>query len=891
MTRLVRMTPEQYLSAKATSVKLKSFHSFQRNDMTTPVKPAQKAHTPMIQQFLKIKSQYPDLLIFYRMGDFYELFFEDAKKAAHLLNITLTSRGNSNGEPIAMAGVPYHAAENYLAKLVKLGESVVICEQMGQADPNSKGPMKREVTRIITPGTITEEALLNDKQDNLLLVLHSEGNRIGCASLDINSGQFIVQEFDQLNQLLADIERLKPAEIILAEDNPLNSKLSSYTTRFRPPWEFELNSAKNQLCEQFNTQGLDGFGVSHLPSAICAAGALLQYVQFTQRNATPYIQAIRAETQHNYIAMDAATRRNLEITENLQGSTEHTLASVLDDTASNMGSRCLKRWLQQPLREHDHIITRQDAVQSILNSHCNNELHENLKEISDIERIISRIALFSARPRDLTGLQHTLGITPHLKKILNNTDSKETQRLKQQLGHFNTLDELLKKALIDNPPILIRDGGVLAEGYDKELDELRHISQNSSDFLLKYEQEEKQRTGLSTLKVGYNRIHGYYIELSKTQSESAPTEYVRRQTLKNAERYITPQLKEFENKVLSAKARALTREKALYEDLLKIINQQINELKECATALATLDVYTTFARRSLELNWVKPEFCQDTLIYIEGGRHPVVEEVLEEPFVANDTLLNEQERMLLITGPNMGGKSTYMRQTAVITLLAHVGSFVPANSVTLGPIDRIFTRIGAADDLAGGRSTFMVEMTETANILNNATPNSLVLMDEIGRGTSTFDGLSLAWACCEHLATQLKSLTLFATHYFELTHLSQQVETIHNIHLDATEHNDNIIFLHRIKNGPASQSYGLQVAKLAGIPQQVVQQARLKLLKLEQHQKELTPTNLIEPLQQTMFTESTDNTHPVIDKIKDCQLDDLSPKEALDFLYDIKETI
>jgi DNA mismatch repair protein MutS len=850
---------------------------------------ANKQHTPMMQQYLRIKSQYPDLLVFYRMGDFYELFFDDAEKAAKLLNITLTARGQSSGKPISMAGVPYHAAENYLAKLVKLGESVVICEQVGSPDPGQKGPMKREVARIITPGTVTDEALLNDKNDNVLLVIHHEAQSFNIATFDITNGRFIIQTVNTTEQLLSEVERLRPAEIIINEEYQLPDYFPTYSIRKRPPWDFEYQSAHDLLCQQFQTKDLDGFGIGHLKGAIAAAGALLQYIKFTQRDAIPYIQSITAETASEYVIMDACTRRNLEITHNLQGTDSNTLCSILDHTATSMGARLLKRWLHRPLCKHSLIKKRQNVIEAILNLAQEEPLLSALRGTTDIERICSRIALKSARPRDLTGLRQTLRQLPEIKQCLNLLDTDALSDLTKKLGNFTELHELLTRALVENPPVIIRDGGVLADGYDEELDHLRHISKNSSDFLLQYEQKEKERTGLQSLKVGYNRIHGYFIEISKAQSHSAPTEYVRRQTLKNVERYITPELKEFEDKVLSAQSRSLSREKMLYDELLDEINKDMRPLRECAEAIATLDVFAALANRARTLNWVKPEFTDNTLIFIEGGRHPVIEDVMQAPFVPNDTLLNSSERMLLITGPNMGGKSTYMRQTAIITLLGHIGSYVPADKVTLGPIDRIFTRIGAADDLASGRSTFMVEMTETANILHNATDKSLVLMDEIGRGTSTFDGLSLAWSCAEYLATQLQALTLFATHYFELTHLSQTIDTVHNIHLDATEHDDKIIFLHRIKNGPANQSYGLQVAKLAGIPQSVIHSAKHKLHELEQ-QSTQQPAPSDQPYQHQLFQEViVTEKNPIIESILSCPIDDMSPREAQAFLYEIAQ--
>ena len=842
-------------------------------------------HTPMIRQFLKVKAQYPDLLIFYRMGDFYELFFEDAITASKLLNITLTSRGQSNGNPIPMAGVPFHAAESYLAKLIRLGQSVVICEQIGVADPNQKGPMKREVTRIVTPSTVTDEALMDDKTDNLLLVINSNKAGYGLATFNISNGEFLVQEMPTQENVVSEIERINPSEIIMSENDPLSDVINSKVIKRRPEWEFEYNSAQRALCQQFKTNSLDGFGVEPYPNAICAAGALLQYVKFTQRESVPFIQNIKIESRSNFVVMDAATRRNLEITKNLQGSTDNTLWNVMDKTSTSMGSRLLKRWLHHPLREITKIKERQDAILAIISTQKLAEMQRELKTICDIERITTRITLGTARPRDLTGLLQSLVSLPNIEKIINQLNTTKINQCRQRIVNFNEMAQLLSQAIVENPPVTIRDGGVIADKYDSELDELRNISSNSSKFLLDYEQQEKERLQASTLKVGYNRIHGYYIEISKAQTHLAPTEYVRRQTLKNVERYITPELKEYEDKVLSAKSRSLAREKNLYNDLVARLCTESERLRQCADALAKIDVFTSMATTTKENRWVRPNFTSDTVVKIKAGRHPVIEHVSDDPFVPNDTLLNNHKRMLLITGPNMAGKSTYMRQTAIICLLAHIGSFVPADEVTLGPIDRIFTRIGAADDLASGRSTFMVEMTETANILNNATNQSLVLMDEIGRGTSTFDGLSLAWACCQHLAVKLKSLTLFATHYFELTHLENMYKSIQNIHLDATEHGDKIIFLHKIMTGPANQSYGLQVAKLAGVPDKVIQQAKTKLIELESKSDVNTNQSMQTELPLTA-DEPTNKINHEIDKVNPNMM---TPIEALQFVQELKK--
>jgi DNA mismatch repair protein MutS len=789
------------------------------------------SHTPMMQQYLRIKSEYPDTLLFYRMGDFYELFYDDARKAAKLLNITLTARGQSNGQPIPMAGVPYHAAENYLAKLIKFGESVAICEQIGDPD-TSKGPVKREVTRILTSGTVSDEALLDERRDNLIAAIYNYNENFGIASLDVTSGRFQVLQVIGKTALLSELERLQPAELLVDEALQLQFK-NLRGVRGRPPWEFEYNAAHRLLTQHFKVLDLSGYGCSNLPLAVSAAGCLLQYVKNTQRTALPHIFGLQVENREDCVILDAISQRNLEIVNNLNGGTENTLVSIYDRTATPMGSRLFKRWLLRPLRDHQQLKQRQEAIKIILQNRYHQDLHLGLSEIGDIERILARIALKSARPRDLIGLRNALKTLPTIQKKLINLNSTKIDILKQQISSFPEIEDLLNKAMVENPPVVIRDGGVIAPGYDAELDELRSISEHTGQFLIDLETREKQRTKISTLKVGYNRIHGFYIEISRGQSKDAPDNYIRRQTLKNAERFITPELKEYEDKALSSNSRALAREKFLYEELLDKIIVNLQALQICAACLAELDVLTNLAERAETLHLVMPEFIETASLYIQDGRHPVVEQVIGHPFIPNSTLLEPNRHMLIITGPNMGGKSTYMRQTALITLLASTGSFVPAQKALIGNIDRIFTRIGATDDLASGRSTFMMEMTETANILHNATANSLVLMDEIGRGTSTFDGLSLAWACAAHLAQNIKALTMFATHYFELTLLPNHIAGITNVHLDAMEYEDSIVFLHAVNEGPANQSYGLQVAQLAGIPRPVIQQAKQKLLELE----------------------------------------------------------
>ena len=842
-------------------------------------------HTPMMQQYLRIKSQHSETLLFYRMGDFYELFFDDAKKASELLDITLTSRGQSAGLPIPMAGLPYHAAEGYIARLIKQGESVVICEQVG--DPaTSKGPVERKVVRTITPGTVTDEALLEDCKDNLLVAINAFSTIYGIACLDLTSGKFLLQEVKSEEQLLSEIERLDPAELLYCEDFTLLENLKDRSGLCkRPPWHFELESSIQLILKQFNIHDLSGFGCEHLTAAIPAAGCLLQYLKDTQQSALPHLQGISIEHCDDSISLDASSRRNLELDTHPTGQQQYTLFGVLDKTSTAMGSRCLRRWINRPLRSHIILNGRYSSINSFLQHQLYDEIQVNLRQIGDIERISSRIALKSARPRDLIVLRNTLNVLPQLQKQLANIDNSYIESLKQQIEEQPELLNLLQKAVIENPPVLIRDGGVIAPGYNTELDDLRNLSQNADQFLIDMENREKEATGINNLKVNYNRVHGYYIEVSRLHSDKVPDYYTRKQTLKSVERYITTELKSFEDKVLSAREKSLAFEKALYDDLLTLINNSLSTLQQCASALAELDVLVNFAERSNTLNLCHPFLSEKPGLEIENGRHLVVEQVSDIPFVANSVSFNTKRKMLIITGPNMGGKSTYMRQTALIVLMTHIGCFAPAKAVTCGPIDQIFTRIGASDDLVSGRSTFMVEMSETANILHNATANSLILMDEIGRGTSTFDGLSLAWACAVHLVKITKAFTLFATHYFELTSLADEHSNIHNVHLDAKEHGDKIVFLHAVKEGPASQSYGLQVASLAGVPNSVIENAKNKLRQLEDsayiEQQQESGVNQLD-----LF--SSKECHPAVCLVEEINPDDLSPKQALDMLYRLK---
>ncbi|MCU1789270.1 DNA mismatch repair protein MutS [Pectobacterium polaris] len=840
----------------------------------------------MMQQYFRLKAEHPEILLFYRMGDFYELFYDDAKRASQLLDISLTKRGASAGEPIPMAGVPHHAVENYLARLVQMGESVAICEQVG--DPaTSKGPVERKVVRIVTPGTISDEALLQEKQDNLLAAIWQDGRGFGYATLDISSGRFRVSEPDDRETMAAELQRTNPAELLYPESfESMDLIENRHGLRRRPLWEFEPDTARQQLNLQFGTRDLTGFGVEQAKLALRAAGCLLQYAKDTQRTSLPHIRGITMERQQDGIIMDAATRRNLELTQNLSGGVENTLAAVLDCTVTAMGSRMLKRWIHMPSRDIEALKQRQQAISALQD--ITPDLQPSLRQVGDLERILARLALRTARPRDLARMRHAFQQFPDIREQLAPLDTDSVRRLVSLIGQFDELRDLLERAVVEAPPVLVRDGGVIAPGYHAELDEWRALADGASDYLDRLEIREREKLGLDTLKVGFNGVHGYYIQVSRGQSHLVPIHYVRRQTLKNAERYIIPELKEYEDKVLTSKGKALALEKALYDELFDLLLPHLAELQQSATALAELDVLTNLAERADTLNYVCPTLSDKPGIKITGGRHPVVEQVLREPFISNPLSLAPQRRMLIITGPNMGGKSTYMRQAALIVLMAHIGCFVPADQAVIGPVDRIFTRVGAADDLASGRSTFMVEMTETANILHNATENSLVLMDEIGRGTSTYDGLSLAWACAENLANRIKAMTLFATHYFELTTLPEKMEGVVNVHLDAREHGDTIAFMHSVQDGAASKSYGLAVAALAGVPKEVIKRARQKLKELETLSNNASSSH-IDGAQLALL--SNDEPSPAIEALEAIDPDALTPRQALDWLYQLKKML
>ncbi len=839
-------------------------------------------HTPLMQQYLSIKARHADTLVLFRMGDFYELFYDDARKAARLLNITLTQRGESAGAPVVMAGVPHHAVEQYLARLIKLGESAVIAEQTGEVGVE-KGPVKREVTRIITPGTATEEALLDPRKQNLLAAACAGGGRFGLAWLELSSGRFSLLECASATNLAGELQRLSPAELLHPEEATL--ELAGHPARPRPAWHFDRASAYRLLTAQLKTRDLRGYGCEDMNAAIAAAGALLQYVQETQKALLPHVCALRVERHDEALVLDAVTRRNLEIDHARSEDSQHTLAGVMDGCVSAMGSRALRRWLLRPLRDRAQLLARYQAVARLMDSGAHLNLRDGLKDIADLERIVARIALRSARPRDLQGLANTLRALPALRDAAQSAEAPLTGELARALGDHAALALALTTALADTLPLLARDGGVFRAGHDATLDHLRALSENADGFLVELEQRERARSGIDALKVGYNRVHGYYIEVGKTHAAKIPADYTRRQTLTHYERYITEELKKFEDQVLSARDRALAREKELYEALLDQLAGHLGVLQSAAQALADLDVLACYAERAQALNLVQPELLATPCIDIRGGRHLVVEQTSREPFVANDLCLDDATRLLVITGPNMGGKSTYMRQSALIVLLAHAGSFVPAASAKLGPIDRIFTRIGAADDLASGQSTFMVEMSETANILHNATAQSLVLMDEVGRGTSTYDGLSLARACAEALATKTRAFTLFATHYFELTALAGSISGVANVHLDAQEYasaeGERLVFLHQVKPGPANRSFGLQVAQLAGVPPAVIASARVYLQQLERTAPPAQTPQL--PL-----FEAPPSPSAALELLDQVDPDALSPREALDWIYRLK---
>ncbi len=850
-------------------------------------------HTPMMQQFLTIKAQHPNILLFYRMGDFYELFFEDAVKASKWLGITLTQRGKSNGDPIPMAGVPYHAVDNYLAKLVRQGKSIAICEQIG--DPaTSKGPVERKVVRIITPGTLTEESLLDEKTDNLIASCYSlklskpSRELFGLAWMDISTNRFNCAEFDSFELLNNELARINPSEVLVPSKLRDSFENSQLLLKQEEDWQFDYSQNYQKLLQHFNVSNLEGFGCEELQAGICSAGCLLNYVKHTQQSSLSFIKTINHSDNHGLLHLNTFTRKHLEITENIFGQNDKTLFNVINQTNTSMGTRLLKSWLHSPLRESSIINARLNSVEALTSHNEIDQLAQSLVHIKDMQRLLTRIAILSARPRDLTGLRESLQALPDIKSWLLKSKQPVLEDIGQQLTLHTRTKELLEKSVFDNPPVVLRDGNVIKTGFNKELDQLRSLSGNAEQLLDDMEQREKQSTGITHLKVGYNRVHGFYIEISKSQSDLAPIHYTRRQTLKNAERFITPELKTLEDKVLSSQSEALALEKKLYQQLLDTLQIDVDDLMFTAETIARLDVLYSFAKTAIDHQYIKPKFVKNRALNINKGRHPVVENYQNDPFIPNDVLFHKDINSKLITGPNMGGKSTYMRMTAIIVLLAHCGSFVPAQSAELSLMDSIYTRIGASDDLAGGRSTFMVEMSETANILNNATHSSLVLLDEIGRGTSTFDGLALASATLSHLSEKIQPLTLFATHYFELTELADKTQTIENCHFGAIQHGDSLILDHQIHSGPTSKSYGLHVAKLAGVPSAVTKKAEAIQIELESNGKVVKDDNDVQNLVK-IGLKPIETLDPRLKILENTDPNDLSPKEALALVFELTE--
>ena len=857
-------------------------------------------HTPMMQQFFRLKEKAGDMLLFYRMGDFYELFYEDAEKGSKLLNLTLTKRGTSNGAPIPMAGVPVHAVDQYLGKLVALGESVAVCEQIG--DPaTSKGPVERQIVRIVTPGTLTDDNLLPSKSDRCLAAYWQPmragkpNGLAGLAWLNLASGEFRLTECrDEL--VAVTLDRIMPAELIVAEDQRAPETRHCSVTRI-PTWHFERKDAEQQLLNHFQAVSLTGFDVADLDSAISAAGALLRYAIRTQSQSLPHVQTLTAERTGEFVLMDPATRRNLEISETISGQASPTLFSLLDHCGTPMGSRLLKRWLHHPLRASDSVMARQEAIGEFLASTQTGafeSLRGQLATWPDLERMATRLALRSIRPRELASLRDALGSLPVLRQTLSGVLSGLSRRLpglERSLDIDPVIADLLSRAIASEPSAQLRDGGVIASGYDPDLDELRRLSSDQGHVLVDIETRERERTGIGNLRVEYNRVHGFFIEVTKSQLDKVPPDYRRRQTLKNAERFITPELKAWEDKILSAQERSLAREKWLFEDLLDQLSTGVKQLSAAAAALAEIDALAALAHHASLNAWVAPELLEEPVIEIEAGRHPTVENTIER-FTPNGCVLNAQRSLLIVTGPNMGGKSTFMRQVALICLLARVGSYVPARRARIGMIDRIFTRIGAADDLAGGRSTFMMEMTEAASILSASTSSSLVIMDEIGRGTSTYDGLALAWAIANRLLTHNRALTLFATHYFEMTRLPNENPCAANVHLAAADSPSGIVFLHEVREGPASRSYGIEVAKRAGIPAAVIRQAARELQKLEAVGAPSPQLRLFASVDSEPVEEETSKiAGEIVDALANLDPDALTPRQALDALYALKSKL
>ena len=886
------------------------------------------AHTPMMQQYLRIKAEHPDTLVFYRMGDFYELFFDDARKANRLLDITLTTRGQSAGQPVVMAGVPVHSVESYLARLIKLGEAVAVAEQVGDV-ATAKGPVERKVVRVVTPGTVTDTELLAERADTLLLALHKQrvkataaapgGFVVGLAWLALSCGELGLTECSE-RDLPGWLARLDPAEVLHESGAPLPVALEGLRAARtpRPAWQFDATLGERRLREQLRVATLAGFQAEGLPAAHAAAAALLAFAEHTQGQALAHVHTLRVARTADLLELPPSTHRNLELTQTLRGESgpgAPTLLSLLDTCRTGMGSRLLRHWLTHPARARDEASQRHAAIAALTAGDADTPPglagtrgfeppRDALRGVADVERITARIALRQVRPRELSGLRATLAVLPALAACTPCTpctpSGGATAPLLARLHAAFVPDPALARELAtiaEEPAVQLRDGGVIAAGIDAELDELRHINAHGDAFLVELEARERARTGIPNLRVQFNKVHGFYIEVTGSHLDKVPTNYQRRQTLKSAERFITPELKAFEDKALAAEERALAREKWLYEQLLDRLQAHLPALAALARALATLDALAALAERATTLDWCRPEFVGHPCIDIDSGRHPVVEARLAQgggaggggegtPFIPNHCRLDAKTRMLVVTGPNMGGKSTFMRQVALIVLLAAMGSYVPATRCRLGPIDAIHTRIGAADDLANAQSTFMLEMTEAAAIVHGATDQSLVLMDEIGRGTSTFDGLALAAAIATHLHDRNRAFTLFATHYFELTEFPATHERAINVHVGAVESGHDVVFLHQIEPGPASRSYGVQVARLAGMPAALIRQARATLEALEDKARAgVAQVDLFAPppAAPTPEPSALERALAAVDP------DRLSPREALEALYRLKQ--
>ena len=839
------------------------------------------AHTPLMRQYLGIKREYPDMLLLFRMGDFYEMFYEDAKEASNLLDITLTKRGTSNGSPIPMAGVPYHAVDQYLSRLLKMGKAAAICEQV--SPPDGKGIMTRRVTRVVTPGTVVDSAFMDETQSCIAMALAPLGEVVGYAWMDLSRGVFYAGECPtkKLPDLAA---RLRPTEVLLPEKADCPPLSAAF--KFLPDWRFNPDDGERFLSEYFKVKNADGFGFGGMRQSLAAAGTLLRYVLDTQKCDLLHLSGLAREHDESFIYMTAATRRSLEISDSLSERSGITLLSLVNTCQTAVGARRLVEALHHPSRDIAQVKARLDAVTALRETNPET-LRKKLSFLPDIERITARIALFSARPRDLSGLRDAFSMLPTIASLVaaSSMASERLATLAKACQVPAAAQQLLLKALAENPPTNLRDGGAIAAGYCAELDELRGLQDGAKEFLHATTEHERQRSGITTLRVEYNKIHGFFIEVSRAQANKVPPDWRRKQTLKNSERYITPEIKQYEEKILSASEKIATLERRLFEDLLHSLLPHCQTLKELATTVAEIDIIACFAERALTLNWTRPTFSPAAVIDIQGGRHPSVESQVEH-FVANDLNLNAERRLIILTGPNMGGKSTYLRQTAIIVILAHCGCFVPAAQATIGAIDKIFTRIGAADDISGGKSTFMVEMTEAAHILHNAQANSLILLDEIGRGTSTYDGLSLAWSLAEHLLENSGALVLFATHYFELTTLADKHKKAANAHVSACEHGDSVVFLHQVQDGAANRSYGLQVAKLAGIPPQVVDRAQLLLEKFEGDDNTAMP--LFSSSSASSASSDEKPPHPVVKKISTTNPDSMSPRQAHELLYELK---